>query len=50
MSFRFVGLSGRSGSRVNLGDADFAEYSFNLTLISFFGSYAEEQNVEISKC
>ena len=50
LSFRFVDLSGRSGSRVNLGDADFAEYSFNLTLISFFGSYAEEQNVEISKC
>lgn len=50
LSFRFVDLSGRSGSRVNLGDADFAEYSFNLTLITFFGSYAEEQNVEISKC
>ena len=36
LSFRLVDLSGRSGSRVNLGDADFAEYSFNLTLIAFF--------------
>ena len=35
LSFRFVDLSGRSGSRVNLGDADFAEYSFNSTLITF---------------
>ena len=35
LSFRFVDLSGRSGSRVNLGDADFAEYSFISTLITF---------------
>ena len=48
LSFRFEDLSGRSGSRVNLDDADFAEYSFNLTLIPFFWKLSQEQNVEIS--
>ena len=50
LSFRFEDLSGRSGSRVNLDDADFYEYSFNLTLIPFFWKLCRRAKCWDFKC
>ena len=49
--FHFVDLSRTSVSRVNLGDGDFTEYSFNIALVPFAEAMSKMlrlQNVEMA--